>query len=68
MNFSPNYLAWTPNPAVNRTLRIEPRKAGYLERWKYHRKFVFDENHDIDSIYVIKGCAICLGYLLFIQQ
>jgi hypothetical protein len=21
-----------PNPAVNRTLRIKPRKAGYLER------------------------------------
>ena len=32
MNFSPNYLAWTPSPAVNRTLRIKPRKAGYLER------------------------------------
>jgi hypothetical protein len=25
----------TPNPAVNRTLRIKPRKAGYLERWAY---------------------------------
>lgn len=23
----------TPNPAVNRTLRIKPRKAGHLERW-----------------------------------
>jgi hypothetical protein len=22
----------TPNPAVNRTLRIRPRKAGYFER------------------------------------
>jgi hypothetical protein len=22
----------TPNPAVNRTLRIKPRKTGYLER------------------------------------
>lgn len=31
MSFSPNYYAWTPNPAVNRTLRIKLRKAGYLE-------------------------------------
>src|SRR6266704_737546 len=23
----------TPNPAVNRTRRIKPRQAGYLERW-----------------------------------
>jgi len=23
----------TPNPAVNRTLRKKPRKAGYLERY-----------------------------------
>jgi hypothetical protein len=26
------YIAKTPNPAVNRTLRKKPRKAGYLER------------------------------------
>jgi hypothetical protein len=25
----------TPNPAVNRTLRIKLRKAGYLEHWAY---------------------------------
>jgi hypothetical protein len=24
--------AMTPNPAVNRTSRIKPREAGYLER------------------------------------
>jgi hypothetical protein len=24
--------------------------ASDFGRWKYHRKFVFDENHDIDSI------------------
>lgn len=26
-------MAVMPNPAVNLTLRIKPRKAGYLERW-----------------------------------
>ena len=32
MASAPVHLALTPNPAVNRTLRIKPRKAGYLER------------------------------------
>lgn len=30
---APMHSALTPSPAVNRTLRIKPRKAGYLERW-----------------------------------
>jgi hypothetical protein len=30
--------------------RCAPLAAGYAGRWKYHRKFVFDENHDIDRL------------------
>jgi hypothetical protein len=31
----------TPNPAVNRALRIKPRKAGYLERWTFAAAIYF---------------------------
>ena len=32
MSFSLNYLAWMPNPAMHRTLRKKPRKAGDFGR------------------------------------
>jgi hypothetical protein len=30
-------------------LALRARPAAERGRWKYHRKFVLDENHDIDS-------------------
>jgi len=37
----------------NRLQRTALRATAEPERWKYHRKFVLDENHDIDSLSTI---------------
>ncbi|MEN9358741.1 MAG: hypothetical protein RL095_276 [Verrucomicrobiota bacterium] len=44
-----------PNPAVNRTLRTKPRKAGYLERWASPLLHVTLNYHSHGSILLSKG-------------